>query len=173
MEPVGSSVSSVSSDVDHSSRAVWRALAGALLILGGVVTIGSLWMPWHHYLAPAGTSYLSLQDATPYIPITVGWRHSYLVFTALALITGALAWLTPVWEGGQPSKVFALSSVLFACMGAVFASLGVDGAEVWRSSEATDIGLYVCLVGYAALIAAGATMMAKSASVSAARVTQT
>ena len=65
-------------------------------------------------------------------------------------------------HGGQPAIVLALGSILFACFGVVFASLGVDGAAIWRSIEATDIGYYVCLPGYASLIIAGVIIMATS-----------
>jgi hypothetical protein len=135
-----------------SLRALARAVAAALLIAGGTLTIGALWLPWRHSVPPEST--------TPYIPIAARWAHSFLVFTAGAFATGVLAWLTAVQQPGQAARVLALGCILCACAGVVFASLGVDGAQVWRSSEATDAGFYVCLLGYAALIAAGGLILA-------------
>jgi hypothetical protein len=133
-----------------------------LLVLGGALTIGALWLPWRHYIAYDGTSFIDPRDLAPYVPITEGWGHSFLVFTVSALVTGVLAWLLVMWRRGQPARAFALGAILFAGMGIVFAAFGGDGAQVGWSSEAADAGFYVCLVGYAALIAAGATLMATS-----------
>ncbi len=155
MTPPSPPISSGSADAPRASlRALARAVAAALLIVGGTLTIGALWLPWRHYVPPEST--------TPYIPIAAGWAHSFLVFTAGALATGVLAWLTAMRQPGQAARVLALGCILCACAGVVFASLGVDGVQVWRSSEATDAGFYVCIVGYLAIIAAGGVLMATS-----------
>ncbi len=160
MEP---NASSVSFAPNHAPRAAWRGLVAALLLLGGALTIGALWLPWRHYRVPPGTTYVSPEDLAPYVPITNGLAHSYMVFTILALATGALGWILARWHGGQATSALALGSVLCACASALFAAFGVDGATVWRSIEATDVGLYVYLAGYAALAAAGAILLAASA----------
>jgi len=142
-------------------RVVARLLAAALLIVGGTLTIGALWLQWSHFVQYNGTPFPDPIDTDVFVPAERGWGHSFLIFTVGALIAGVLAWLIATTPRGQSASVLALGSVLCACAGIVFASFNVVNF-LGPAREVADIGYYVCLIGYLAIIAAGGLMLASS-----------
>jgi hypothetical protein len=159
-----SHTSPVAAGARRTGRALW--LVAALLLLGGILTIGSLWLPWHHYRVPPGTTYISPEDLAPYVPITEGLAHSFTVFSAAAIAAGAVGWATAARQGGPAVQPLALGCVLCACAGTLFATVGIDGAMMAWPSEATEYGYFVSFAGYIALAAAGVLLLATSLRVS-------
>ncbi len=141
-------------------RAILRLLSAALLIVGGALTFGALWLQWSHFVQYDGTPFPNPIDTEVFIPAAHGWGHDFLVFTAGALITGVLAWLTATQpRSTRSAPVLALGSILCACAGIVFASLS-EINFLGSARKVADSGYYVCLVGYLAIIVAGGIVMA-------------